>query len=181
MPLGSDTSDRSTLNTPRHFQTSKGTNTNNFYINHIHPRHPQTPLTKLQKIRILTDFWIFQRAKTPKKCFLEARETTQLLSRKRRNDTCFFSPVYRHIFFPIPEKKCVQKEEKKNKCRFSSFQTTISSFLLCLDTFFFRNRMDISSRWSSVMPSGSDTSVGSFPGIHHMGESPFRSSLRPPT
>ena len=41
--------------------------------------------------------------------------------------------------------------------------------------------MDISSRWSSVMPSGSDTSVGSFPGIHHMGESPFRSSLRPPT
>ena len=55
---------RSTLNTPRHFQTSKGTNRNNFYINHIHPRHPQTPLTKLKKIQILTDFEICQRTLT---------------------------------------------------------------------------------------------------------------------
>ena len=47
---------RSPINCPRHFQTSKGTNTNNFYINHIHPRHPQTPLTKFRKIQILTDF-----------------------------------------------------------------------------------------------------------------------------
>ena len=49
---------RSPINCPRHFQTSKGTNTNNFYINHIHPRHPQTPLTKFKKIQILTDFKI---------------------------------------------------------------------------------------------------------------------------
>ena len=49
---------RPRLNTPRHFQTSKGTNWNNFSINHTHPRHPQTPLTKFQKIQILTDFKI---------------------------------------------------------------------------------------------------------------------------
>jgi len=47
---------RSTLDSPRHFQTSEGTNRNNFYVNPDHPRRPQTPLTKVQKIQILTDF-----------------------------------------------------------------------------------------------------------------------------
>ena len=56
---------RSTLDSPRHFQTSEGTNRNNFYINPDHPRRPQTPLTKLQKIQILTDFGICQRTLTP--------------------------------------------------------------------------------------------------------------------
>ena len=49
---------RSTINSPRHFQTSKGTNRNNFYVNPDPPRRPQTPLTKLKKIQILTDFKI---------------------------------------------------------------------------------------------------------------------------
>ena len=56
---------RSTIDSPRHFQTSKGTNRNNFYINPDHPRRPQTPLTKFQKIQILTDFDIRQRTLTP--------------------------------------------------------------------------------------------------------------------
>merc|ERR1711888_563487 len=56
---------RSTLNTPRHFQTSKGTNWNNFYVNPDPPRRPQTPLTKFQKIQILTNFEICQRTLTP--------------------------------------------------------------------------------------------------------------------
>ena len=43
---------RSTIDSPRHFQTSKGTNTNNFCVNSDHPRRPQTPLTKFQKIQI---------------------------------------------------------------------------------------------------------------------------------
>ena len=42
---------RWTLDSPRHFQTSKGTNTNNFPVNQNHPRRPQTPLTELQKIQ----------------------------------------------------------------------------------------------------------------------------------
>ena len=49
---------RSTFNTPRHFQTWEGTNTNMFYINPDHPRRPQTPLTKFQKVQILADFKI---------------------------------------------------------------------------------------------------------------------------
>ena len=56
---------RSTINSLRHFQTSKGTNTNHFYINQYHPRRPQTPLTKFQKIQILTDFGPGQRSLTP--------------------------------------------------------------------------------------------------------------------
>ena len=56
---------RSTLDSPRHFQTSEGTNRNNFYINPDHPRRPQTPLTELQKIQILADFQICQRTLTP--------------------------------------------------------------------------------------------------------------------
>ena len=47
---------RSTLDSPRHFQTSKGTNTNNFPVNQNHPRRPQTPLTEPQKIQ---DFQLF--------------------------------------------------------------------------------------------------------------------------
>ena len=46
----------STLDSPRHFQTSKGTNTNNFPVNQNHPRRPQTPLTEPQKIQ---DFQFF--------------------------------------------------------------------------------------------------------------------------
>ena len=49
---------RSPINCPRHFQTSKGTNRNNFYVNPDPPRRPQTPLTKFEKIQILTDFKI---------------------------------------------------------------------------------------------------------------------------
>ena len=48
---------RSTLDSPRHFQTSKGTNTNNFPVNQNHPRRPQTPLTELQKIQDFDFFW----------------------------------------------------------------------------------------------------------------------------
>ena len=56
---------RSTINCPRHFQTPKGTNRNNFYINPDHPRRPQTPLTKLKKLQILADFGPGQRSLTP--------------------------------------------------------------------------------------------------------------------
>ena len=55
-----------------------------------------------------------------KKMCPDTGETTQLLSRKRWNDTCFFSPLSIHIFFQESEKKCVYKQEKQNKCRFSS-------------------------------------------------------------
>ena len=55
---------RSTINSPRQFQTSKGTNRNNFYINPDHPRRPQTPLTKFQKIQILAEFEVWQRTLT---------------------------------------------------------------------------------------------------------------------
>ena len=48
---------RWTLDSPRHFQTSKGTNTNNFPVNQNHPRRPQTPLTELQKIQDFDFFW----------------------------------------------------------------------------------------------------------------------------
>ena len=58
---------RSTLNTPRHFQTSKGTNRNNFYVNPDPPRRPQTPLTKFlsdTKFENLADFDNGQRTLT---------------------------------------------------------------------------------------------------------------------
>ena len=55
---------RSTLDSPRHFQTSEGTNRNNFYVNPDHPRRPQTPLTEFQKIQILAEFQICQRTLT---------------------------------------------------------------------------------------------------------------------
>ena len=48
---------RWTLDSPRHFQTSKGTNTNNFPVNQNHPRRPQTPLTEPQKIQDFQLFW----------------------------------------------------------------------------------------------------------------------------
>ena len=51
---------RSTINSPRHYQTSKGTNTNNFSLNQNHPTRLQTPLTKFEKIQILADFEIGQ-------------------------------------------------------------------------------------------------------------------------
>ena len=47
---------RSTIDSSRHFQTSKWTNANHFSINHNHPRRPQTPLTEPQKIQ---DFQLF--------------------------------------------------------------------------------------------------------------------------
>ena len=47
---------RSTLDSPRHFQTSKWTNTNNFPVNQNHPRRPHTLLTEPQKIQ---DFQLF--------------------------------------------------------------------------------------------------------------------------
>ena len=48
---------RPTLDSPRHFQTSKGTNTNNFPVNQNHPRRPQTPLTEPEKIQDFQLFW----------------------------------------------------------------------------------------------------------------------------
>ena len=48
---------RSTIDSPRHFQTSTGSNTNNFCVKPNHPRRPQTPLTEPQ---IIQDFQLFE-------------------------------------------------------------------------------------------------------------------------
>ena len=77
---------------------------------------------------------------------LKTGETTLVVSRKRRNETCFVSPVYRHIFLPIPEKKCVQTQEKRHNCCLERGETTLVFFLLFLYTFFFRNRKKNVSR-----------------------------------
>ena len=54
---------RSTLDSPRHFQTSKGTNANNFPVNQNHPRHLWP---NFKKSNILTFLDIGQVTLTPR-------------------------------------------------------------------------------------------------------------------
>ena len=77
---------RSTIDSPRHFQTSEGTNRNNFYVNPDHPRRPQTPLTKLQKIQILTGFGLGQRTLTVPDLGLDSPRHFQTSKGTNRNN-----------------------------------------------------------------------------------------------
>ena len=86
------------------------------------------------KTWITQSSWVMALRGLAQKMCPETGDTTLVVSRKRINDTCFFSPNSIHIFFPESAKKCVYKRENQNKFRFSTFWKQQVSFLLFLDT-----------------------------------------------